>query len=106
PLKPGEQLEDKYGYFDKTQWYHLDEPFKDQSAGPNEVGQSKQSLVPIGKAGFSAWKEKPWSVELLPRKYGSTTVLGQDEGGRHYAYSKFTIEVDGKMYEVPIDDAQ
>lgn len=94
PPKPGEPLEDKYGYFDKTQWYHLNEPFEDQTA------------VPIGKVGFSAWKEKPWSVEVLPRKYGSTTVLGQDEEGRHYAYSKFTIEVDGKTYKIPIDESQ
>lgn len=94
PPKTGEPFEDKFGYFDKSQWYHLNEPFEDSST------------VPIGGVGFSAWKEKPWSVEILPRKYGSTTVLGQDEDGRHYAYSKFIIEVDGKTYEIPIDDAQ
>jgi len=94
PPKSGEPLEDKYGYFDRTQWYQLNEPFADSTS------------VPIGKAGFSAWKEKPWSVEVLPRSYGSATVLGQDEDGRHYAYSKFYIEVEGKKYDVPVSDAK
>lgn len=93
PPKPGE-LEDKYGYFNKTQWYKLDEPFSDGTA------------VPIGKSGFSAWKENPWSIEVLPRDYGSTTVLGQDEDGRHYAYTKFHITVEGKKYDIPVANSQ
>lgn len=88
------QLVDRYGYLTTQQWLNLTEPF---DGGMN---------VPFGRAGFSASMEKPWSVEVLPRRYGSTTVLGQDEDGRHYAYSRFQIEVDGKTYTVPVTESK
>jgi hypothetical protein len=94
PPKPNEPVVDKYGYFGSTQWLRLTEPF----------GDGKE--VPFGKAGFSAWQKNPWSVEVQPRKYSSVTVLGQNEEGRHYAYSRFQIEVDGEKYTVPIADAK
>ena len=94
PPNPKEPVLDKHGYFQSTQWLRLTEPF----------GDGKK--VPFGKAGFSAWQEKPWSLEVQPRTYNSVTVLGQDENGRHYAYSRFQIEVDGKTYTVPIEEAK
>lgn len=94
PSDPTQPLTDKYGYLSNQQWLALTEPFGDGTT------------VPFGRAGFSASEEKPWSVEVLPRKYGSTTVLGQDEDGRHYAYSRFQIEVDGKTYTVPITESK
>ena len=93
PPKPGE-LVDRFGYFEATQNLALTEPFSDDT------------VVPFGEVGFSAWQEKPWSLEVLPREYRSTTVLGQDTDGRHYAYSKFQIDVDGKTYTIPIADAK
>lgn len=93
PPQPGETL-DKFGYFQAEQKLALTEPFSDGT------------VVPFGEAGFSAWQENPWTLEVLPREYRSTTVLGQDTDGRHYAYSKFQIEVDGKTYTVPIADAK
>ena len=94
PPKPGEPLVDRYGYFGATQWLGLTEPFGD--------GKS----VPFGKAGFSAWQENPWSLEIKPREYSTVTVLGQNEEGRHYAYSRFQVSVDGKTYTVPITEAK
>jgi hypothetical protein len=93
PPTPDQPLTDPNGYFSNQQWLSLTEPFGDGTG------------VPFGSVGFSAWQEKPWSLEILPRKYNSTTVLGLDENGRHYAYSVFQIEVDGKTYRVPIDQA-
>lgn len=92
--KPGQPVVDQYGYLQATQWLSLTEPFSDDTK------------LPFGRAGFSAWQEKPWSLEVLPREYSSVTVLGQNEDGRHYAYSRFQIEVDGKTYTVPIEDAR
>lgn len=84
---------DPNGYFKNQQWFALTEPFNNNT-------------IPFGKVGFSAWQDKPWSLEVLPRKYESITVLGQDEDGRHYAYSKFQIETNGKIYTVPISSAK
>jgi hypothetical protein len=94
PPDPTEPVLDKYGYFAATQKLRLTEPFGDDKA------------VPFGEVGFSAWQEKPWDLEILPREYRSQTVLGQDRDGRHYAYSRFQIEVDGKTYTVPIAEAK
>jgi hypothetical protein len=63
-------------------------------------------VVPFGKVGFSAWQQNPWSLEVLPREYSSVTVLGQNEDGRHYAYSRFQITTDGKTHTIPITDAR
>jgi hypothetical protein len=42
----------------------------------------------------------------ITRTYSSTTVLGKNEEGRSYAYTKFEIEVDGKKYTIPITEAK
>jgi hypothetical protein len=94
----GKQVEcpnpDAYGYLNKFVMIEIDEPF------------SNGKQVPIGSAGFRAWEDNPWTVEVLPRKYQATTVLSQNDAGRHFAHSQLSIEVDGKRYQVPIDDAK
>lgn len=97
PPDPNQPLQDPNHYFSNQQWFALSEPFN---------GDKETMNVPFGRVGFSAWQDKPWSLEVLPRTYGSTTVLGQDEDGRHYAYSRFQIETDGKTYTVPISNAR
>lgn len=87
-------IPDKYGYFSSVQWLSLTEPF----------GNDKK--VPFGKVGFSASQEKPWSLEILPREYQSTTILGQNEEGRHYAYTRFQVKVNGDNYTVPISESK
>jgi hypothetical protein len=84
---------DPHGYQSSTQWLNLSEP----------IGKEN---IPFGKVGFSAWQPKPWSEQISPRTYNSTTVLGKNEDGRIYAYTKFTIDVDGKKYTIPITDAK
>lgn len=85
---------DKYQYYTKQQNMTLNEPFA------NGV------KVPIGSVGFSAWQEKPWSVEIKPREYHVTSVVGTDENQRTYFYNKFTVKVDNKEYEMNIDRAE
>jgi hypothetical protein len=80
-------------YQSATQWFNLSEPIEKEN-------------IPFGKVGFSAWETKPWSVKVSPRTYSSTTVLGKNEEGRTYAYSKFEIEVEGKKYTIPITEAK
>ncbi len=84
---------DPYGYQKATQWLSLNEPIEKEN-------------IPFGKVGFSAWEDKPWGVQIVPRTYSSITVLGKNEAGRSYAYTKFQIEVDGKKYTVPITEAK
>lgn len=84
---------DPNGYQKATQWLTLTEP----------IGDAK---VPFGQVGFSAWDPKPWSERISPRTYNATTVLGKNEEGRTYAYTKFEIDVDGKKYTVPITEAK
>jgi hypothetical protein len=86
--------QDVYGYLSQTQIRSLSEPFSDGIQ------------VPIGQTEFRAWEKEPWSVSVLPRKYSMTTVIGQDENGRHYTYNKFSIETDGKSYPIKINDAK
>jgi hypothetical protein len=85
--------QDPYKYQTSTQWLSLNEPIDKEN-------------IPFGKVGFSAWEDKPWSVQVSPRTYSSTTVLGKNEEGRSYAYTKFEIEVDGKKYTIPITEAK
>ena len=86
-------VQDPHGYQSATQWLNLSEP----------MGKDN---VPIGKVGFSAWDAKPWSEQISPRAYSSTTVIGKNEDGRTYAYSRFEIDVDGKKYTIPITEAK
>ncbi|MCK9567900.1 hypothetical protein M0R72_02985 [Candidatus Pacearchaeota archaeon] len=85
--------QDLHGYQSATQWFNLSEP----------IGKE---TIPFGKVGFSAWDAKPWSEQISPRTYSSITVLGKNEEGRSYTYTKFTIDVDGKKYVVPITEAK
>jgi hypothetical protein len=62
--------------------------------------------VPLGEVGFSAWQPRPWSVTLLPRSYSVVTVGTTDDSGQHYAYSKFTVGVDGKTFALPVSTAK
>ncbi len=84
--------QDPYGYQQKQQNLALNENF-----GPVQV--------PIGSVGFSAWQQNPWNVNIRPRDYNVDTVVGTDENQRQYVYNKFSVNVDGKSYDVPIKTA-
>ena len=83
---------DPYGYMKQQQNLALNEDF----------GTVK---VPFGQVGFSAWQEKPWSIDINARQYSVATVVGTDENQRQYFYNKFSVETGGKTYEVPIKTA-
>ena len=84
---------DPYGYQKKEQALDLAENFD-------------QTQVPIGKVGFSAWQQNPWSVNILPREYHVVNVIGKDENERDYVYNKFSIKVADKNYDVKIASAE
>lgn len=86
--------EDPYGYLTYSQHRSLFEPFSDDVQ------------VPIGEVTFEAWKESPWSLNLVPRQYKVNTVLGTDEDGRHYVYNRFQIEADGETHDIPIEQSE
>lgn len=88
-----ECTEDKYSYFKQRQFYVLSEPFSNIK-------------IPIGTVGFDATQKNPWLLDIKPRKYISSTVIGIDENSRHYVYNKFIIKVDDKDYEIKIDTAE
>jgi hypothetical protein len=94
PTCPDGSVCDPYGYLTNSQLLSLYEPFSDKTQ------------VPIGDVTFEAWKEKPWSVNVLPRQYKLHTILGQDEDGRHYVYNQFQIEADGKTHNIPVDQSE
>ena len=83
-------IPDQFGYLHNKQNLDLFEKFQDAN-------------VPIGSTSFSAWQDKPWSFNILARKYNVSTVIGTDENGRNYSYNKFEIDVNGKQYPVRID---
>lgn len=89
---PNPTNQDPYGYQKKEQDLALNEDF-----GSNKV--------PIGNVGFSAWQKNPWTLNISPREYDVSTVVGVDENQRQYFYNKFNVKVDGKTYEVPIKNA-
>lgn len=84
---------DPFGYIARQQNLDLSEKFGNTD-------------VPIGQVGFSAWKEKPWSVDIRPRQYKVVTVVGLDQDQRSYYYNRFTVDVDGKEYPVQITSSQ
>ena len=90
---PANEPVDPYGYQKNKQTLNLVEPFG-------------KTNVPIGSTSFSAWEKNPWSVNLLPRTYSSTNVLGQDENGKTYTYSRFAVTTDGKTYNIDIANAK
>lgn len=92
PIPANEPI-DPYGYQKTKQTLDLVEPFG-------------KTNVPIGSTSFSAWKKNPWDVTLLPRTYSATNILGQDENGKTYTYSKFAVTTDGKTYDIDINNAK
>lgn len=80
---------DPYGYLTNQQNFSITETFDSVS-------------IPFGSANFSAWKDKPWGLDVYKRNYNVSTVIGQDENGRHYTYNKFTVDTQGKTYTIPI----
>jgi hypothetical protein len=84
---------DPFGYQQNKQTLSLDEPF----------GTTK---VPVGSISFSAWQQTPWGVNLFPRTYSVTNVLGTDPEGKQYVYNKFTINSDNKSYPITIANAK
>lgn len=83
---------DPFGFLKKQQTLSLNENFD-------------SSQVPIGQIGFSAWQEKPWNINILPREYKVVNVIGTDENQKTYVYNKFTIKAGDKDYEVKINTA-
>jgi hypothetical protein len=61
--------------------------------------------VPFGTVGFSAWQTAPWNTTILPRTYNVATVVGTDVNERQTFYNKFTVDVGGKTYDIPIAKA-
>lgn len=84
---------DPFGYQKNEQKLTLTEPFGN-------------TQVPIGDVGFSAWQDKPWSLNVLPRQYSITSVVGTDENERQYFYNKFQVKVGDKTYDLQIAQAQ
>lgn len=83
---------DPYGYMKAQQNLALNEDF----------GSVK---VPFGTIGFSAWQQKPWSIDIPQRDYNVATVVGTDENQRQYFYNKFSMTTGGKTYDIPIKSA-
>lgn len=90
---PANEPADPYNYRKNEQKLSLEEPFGKTS-------------VPIGEVSFKAWEKTPWTVNLPLRTYSVISVLGQDENGKHYTYSKFNVVVAGKSYDVQIDNSK
>lgn len=84
---------DKFDYLNRQQFISLHESFKDNK-------------ILLGEVGFSAWKPNPWSVEIYPRVYESSIVIAESPEGKKSAYSKFSIFVNGKSHEIPIEKSQ
>jgi hypothetical protein len=83
---------DQYGFMKAEQQLALNEDF----------GTLK---VPFGTVGFSAWQQNPWNTTIPPRVYNVDTVVGTDVNERQTFYNKFTVNVDGKTYTIPIAKA-
>lgn len=92
-VKPGETVSiDKFGYLNNRQYINVSEQFADKQ-------------VPFGKVGFSAWKEMPWDKEVFEREYRHVGVLSYDKDGKGYYHNKFSVKVDGKEYDIKIDNS-
>ena len=89
PTPPTQDTNDPYGYQKFQQDFALSEDF----------GTIK---VPFGTVGFSAWQKDAWNVNVLPRNYEVANVVGQDENSRQYFYNRFSVNVGGKSYDIPI----
>lgn len=91
PINPNNP--DPFGYMKKEQKLSLNENFANVQ-------------IPFGEVGFSAWQEKPWSINIKPREYKVVNVIGTDDNQRSYVYNKVSIKVDNKDYDVKITSAE
>lgn len=85
---------DKFGFLSNVQTLVLSEPLPGGKPAP------------FGSVEFRAWEAKPWTLTVTPRTYSVTSVLGQDEEGRHYTYHQFAIKADGVSYPVKISESE
>lgn len=69
-------------------------------------GMGADAAVPWGKVSYTEQEPHPWSVEVFPRGYSVVVVDTVDEEGNRSEYSKFTVDVQGKQYVVPITTAK
>lgn len=86
-------ISDQFGYQTNIQTLALNEDFS-------------ALKVPIGNVSFSASQPAPWSIDILPRQYNVTSVIGTDENERVYVDNKFTVAINNKMYNIPIVTAK
>ena len=84
---------DPYGYSKNAQSLALTEPFGTTN-------------VPVANITFQAWQKDPWTIDEKPRTYTAINILGTDENGKSYTYSKFAVTTDGKTYDININDAK
>jgi len=80
---------DNFGYFSNIQKLNLNEPL------------SNDTFVPWGSVEFNASEKNPWSYEVKPRTYSSTFILATDAEGDKRAYTKMSITVNDKKYDMP-----
>ena len=90
---PANEPADPFGYQKNKQTLALDDTFG-------------KTTVPLGQVSFSAWRAAPFDLTIYPKKYSVINVLGADENGKTYTYSKFAITSNGKTYDLNIDDTK
>jgi hypothetical protein len=91
------------------------QPLECKLCDPNSYMKNAQNLdlnedfenvrVPIGNVSFSAWRDKPWDLNIAPRQYQLINVIGTDENQRMYVYNKFSIQINDKKYDIKINKA-
>lgn len=86
-------ITDGFGHLNNTRILSLSETIGNQ-------------IIPFGEVGFSAWKKKPWSQDILERRYESTTVIAEDKHRRKTVYTTFNIEVNNTKYQIQIQNAK
>lgn len=64
------------------------------------------SKVPIGTAGFSAWKKSPWEYNIYQRQYTITNVITKTEDDRTVVYNKFVINSNNQDFEIKLPDSR
>lgn len=82
-------VKDTFGYLSSVQSLDLEEPL------------SEDISVPWGNVEFNGTEKNPWSYEVKPRTYSSTVVVATDAEGDKRAYTKMSITVDDKKYDMP-----
>jgi len=85
---------DPFGYLSTVQVLRVSEPFGGDLS------------VPFGRVKFRSWKKKPWDLEVYPRSYSLTTVLGHDVEGKHIVYNKFSIKANGNDHPIKITNSK